>query len=82
MIFLYSSYRLVPPIDPHQEEGLGNEQTDAQVFVDGVAITLEATEEAEGEEADEQTHQRKEDADPGDDVQEHVVNRVRILQQN
>lgn len=50
--------------------------------MDGVAITLEATEEAEGEEADEQTHQRKQDADPGDNVQEHVVNRVRILQQS
>lgn len=47
------THRLVAAIDPHQEERLGNEQADAQVLVDGVAVALEAAEEAEGEEADE-----------------------------
>lgn len=49
--------------------------------MDGVPITLEATEEAEGEEADEETHQGQEDANPSDDIQEHVVNGVCVLQQ-
>ena len=48
--------------------------------MDGVAITLEAAEEAEGEEADEQAHQRQQDAHPGNDIKKHVVNRVRVLQ--
>ena len=73
------SYRLVAPVDAHQEQGLGDEQADAQVLVDGVAVALEAPEEAEGEEADEQADQGQEDPHPGDDVQEHVVNGVRVL---
>lgn len=36
--------------------------------MDGVAIALEATEEAEGEKADEQADQRQEDANPSNDV--------------
>lgn len=51
------SYRLVTPIDPHQEQGLGDEQADAKVLVNGVAITLQPAKEAEGEEADEQADQ-------------------------
>lgn len=50
--------------------------------MDGVTVALEASEEAEGEEADEQTHQRKQDAHPCNDVQEHFVNRVCVLQRN
>lgn len=76
------SYRLVTPIDPHQEQGLGDEQADAQVLMNGVAIALEAAEEAEGEEADEQAHQRQKDADPSNDIQQHVVNRVCVLQKS
>lgn len=73
------AHRLVTTIDPHQEQGFGDEQADAQVLVNGVAVALEAAEEAEGEEADEQADQRQEDADPRNDVQQHVVNRVRVL---
>lgn len=73
------SYRLVTPIDPHQEQGLCDEQADAEVLVDGVAITLEAAEEAEGEEADEQADQRQQDANPSNDIEKHVVNRVGVL---
>lgn len=47
--------------------------------MDGVTVTLEAPEEAEGEEADEKADQRQEDADPGDDVQKHVVDGVCVL---
>lgn len=73
------THRLVAPVDAHQEEGLGDEEADAQVLVDGVAVALEAAEEAEGEEADEQADQREQDSHPGDDVQQHVVNGIRVL---
>lgn len=48
--------------------------------MDRVAVALEASEKAEGEEANEQAHERKQDAHPGNDVQEHFVNRVCVLQ--
>lgn len=48
--------------------------------MDGVAIILEAAEEAEGEDADEQTDQRQQDAHPRDDVQQQIMNRVCRLQ--
>lgn len=76
------SYRLVSPIDSHQEKGLGDEQADAEVLMDGVAITLEAAEEAEGEEADEEAHQRQQDAHPGNDIQKHVMYGVCVLQKS
>lgn len=47
--------------------------------MDGVTITLEAAEEAEGEEADEQADQRQEDANPSNDIEEHVMNWVCVL---
>lgn len=47
--------------------------------MDGVAVALEAAEEAEGEEADEKADQRQEDANPGNDVEKHVVDRVGVL---
>lgn len=76
---MLESYRLVSPIDPDEEQGLCDEKADAQVLVDGVAVALEAAEEAEGEEADQQAHQRKEDPNPSDDIQKYVVNRVCVL---
>lgn len=47
--------------------------------MDGVSVALQATEEAEGEEADEKAHQRKQDAHPSDDVEQHVVNGICVL---
>lgn len=47
--------------------------------MDGVPIALEAPEEAEGEEADEEANQGEEDADPSNDIQKHVMNRVCVL---
>lgn len=75
------AHRLVAAVDPHQEERLGDEQADAEVLVDGVPVTLEASEEAEGEEADEEADQRQQDADPRDDIQEHVVDGIRVLEE-
>lgn len=49
--------------------------------MDGVPVTLEASEEAEGEEADEEADQRQQDADPRDDIQEHVVDGILVLEE-
>lgn len=81
-LYWQQTYRLVSTIDAHQEQGLGDEQADAQVLVDGVAVALEAAKEAEGEEADEQADQGQEDPNPGDDIQEHVVERARVLRED
>lgn len=70
---------MVSSVDPHQEEGLGNEEADAEVLVDGVAVALEAPEEAEGEQADEQADQGEQNANPCDHIQQQVMDRVSIL---
>lgn len=46
----------------------------------GVAVTLEASEEAEGEEADGEAHQGHGDAHPRDDREEELVNAAVALQ--
>ena len=47
------SYRLIGPVDPDQEQWLSDEEADAEVLVDGVAVALQPAEEAKGEDADE-----------------------------
>lgn len=49
--------------------------------MNGVAVTLKPSEEAKGEDANQQAHQGQQDAHPRDDVQEHVVHAVRFLQE-
>ena len=73
------AHRLIGAIDPQQEQRLGHKQADAQVLVDGVAVALEPAEEAEGKDADQQAHQRQQDAHVGDHVQQQVVNGVGVL---
>lgn len=51
----------------NQEEQLGKEEVDAQVLVDGVAVGLQAPQEAEGGDADSQADQGDDNANPGDD---------------
>lgn len=53
----FASYRLVRPVDADEEEELCHEEADAQVLVDCVAVALQATEEAEGEDADQEADQ-------------------------
>lgn len=65
---LKSPHRLVGSVDPHEEERLCNKQADAQVLVDGVTVTLQPAEEAEGEDTDEEAHERQQDPHPGDDI--------------
>lgn len=47
--------------------------------MDGVAVALQASEEAECEDADQQANERQQDPDPRDDVQEHVMHAVCFL---
>lgn len=51
------AHRLIGPVDPDQEERLGDEEADAEVLVDGVPVALQPPEEAEGEDADKQADQ-------------------------
>lgn len=51
----------------NQEEQLSQEEVDAQVLVDGIAVGLQPPQEAEGGDADGQADQRDHDAHPGDD---------------
>ncbi len=45
------THRRFGHVDAHKKQKLCNEEVDAEVLVDGVAIILEAAEEAEGEDA-------------------------------
>jgi len=45
------THRRFGHVDAHKKQKLCDEEVDAQVLVDGVAIALEAAEEAEGEDA-------------------------------
>lgn len=53
------SYRLISPVDPDQEQRLSDEEAYAEIFVDGVAVALQPTEEAKCEDANKQAHQRQ-----------------------
>lgn len=53
----FASYRLVSAVDADEEEELCHEEADAQVLVNRVAVTLQSTEEAEGEDADQEADQ-------------------------
>lgn len=60
-------------MDAHQVDQLADEQVEAEVLVDGVAIALEPSEEAEGEEADGEADERHGDAHPCNDGEEKLV---------
>lgn len=60
-------------MDAHQVDQLADEQVEAEVLVDGVAIALEPSEEAEGEEADGEADERHGDAHPRNDGEEKLV---------
>lgn len=61
-------------VDADEEEELSDEEVDAEVLVDGVAVTLQATEEAEGENANGKADKRDSDAHPCDNRQQELVN--------
>lgn len=66
-------------VDADEEEELGDEEVDAEVLVDGVAVGLQATQEAESGDTDGQTHQGDDDPHPGDDKQDQFVHPPLVL---
>lgn len=62
-----------------QEEQLCNEEVDAQVLVNGVSVSLQASQEAESGDADGQADQRNHNAYPGDDEQDELMHPPGIL---
>lgn len=48
--------------------------------MDRVSVALEPPEETEGKDADQEADQGQEDADPGDNIQEQVVDSIPMLQ--
>lgn len=68
-----SCYLWLRHVDADQVDQLADEQVEAEVLVDGVAIALQPSEEAEGEEADGEADERHGDAHPGDDGEEKLV---------
>lgn len=76
----FASYRLVSPVDANEEEEFCHKEADAQVLVNRVAVTLQPTEEAEGEDADQEADQWEQDANPRDKVQEQVMDCIAVLE--
>lgn len=66
-------------VDADEEDELSDEEVDAQILVDCVAVALQAPEEAEGEDADGEADQRHHNPDAGDDGQEQLVTHVHSL---
>lgn len=68
-----SCYLWFGHVDAHQVDQLADEQVEAEILVNGVAIALEPSEEAEGEEADGEADERHGDAHPRDDGEEKLM---------
>lgn len=47
--------------------------------MDGVAVALQSSEKAKGEDADQQANQGQQDPHPRDDIQEHIVHAAGFL---
>lgn len=67
------TYRRFGHVDAHEEEELGDEEVNAQILVDGVAVTLQAAEEAESEDANGEADKRNGDAHSRDDCQQEFM---------
>lgn len=66
-------------VDADQEDELGDKEVDAEVLMDGVAVTLQAAEEAEGDGADGQAEQGDGDAHTRHDGQKELLHPVPVL---
>ena len=71
---------MVGSIDSNQEEQFCHKQADAEVLVNGVTVTLEATEEAECEDANQETNKGQQDANPRDHIQKKIMDRITVLE--
>ena len=64
-----------------EEEELGDEETEAQVLVDGGAVTLETPQAAERGNTQRQANQRNDHTHPGDYKEDQALNSARILRE-
>ena len=69
-------------VDAHEVHELADEEVEAEVFVDGVAVALQTSEEAEREEADGEADERHGDAHARDDGEEKLVDAPVALETN
>lgn len=74
------AYRVFCLIDADEKNKFSNEKVDTKVLVDSIAVTLQPSEETEGEDADSQADEGDNDAHPGDDCQQQVVHSIFILE--
>lgn len=73
------AYRLVSSVYSDQEEKLRYKEADAEVLVDGVPVTLEPTEKAKREDANQETDKRQQNSNPCDHIQKEVMDSVTVL---
>lgn len=66
-------------VNADEEEQLGDEEVDAEVLVDCVAVGLQAPQEAKGGDADGQTHEGDDNSHPGDHKQDQLMHSSRVL---
>lgn len=71
---------MVCSVDSNQEEQFCHKQADAEVLVDGVTVTLEPTEEAECEDANQETNKGQQDSNPCDHIQKEVMDCITVLE--
>lgn len=67
-------------VDAQKVDQLADEEIEAQVLMDGVSVTLQPSEKAEGEEADGEADKRYGDAHPCDDSEKKLVDIFVALQ--
>ena len=75
-----AAYWLVRSVDPNQEEQFSYKKADAEVLVDGVTVTLEPTEKAKCEDANQETNKGQQNSNPRDHIQKKVMDRITVLE--
>lgn len=80
LISMKVAYWLVRSVDPNQEEKFSYKKTNAEVLVDGVTVTLEPTEKAKCEDANQETNKGQQNSNPCDHIQKKVMDRITVLE--
>ena len=71
---------MICSVDPNQEEQFCYKKADAEVLMDGVTVTLEPTEKAKCEDANQETHKGQQNSNPGDHIQKKVMDSIAMLE--
>lgn len=71
---------MVSSVDPDQEEKFSYKKADAEVLVDGIAVTLEPAEKAKCEDANQETNKGQQNSNPRDHIQKKVMDRITVLE--